>query len=121
VSVLIKLTSKGPVFFRQRRVGKFGKEFEFLRFRTMIPNNDPRIHQAYVRKFISERGKGEGLSKSFCCPRETLVGRFLRKSGLDELPQFINVLKGEMSLVGPARLSRTRLRNIVPSIFTGST
>jgi len=110
VPLLIKLTSKGPVFFRQERVGQFDKKFMFLKFRTMHVNNDSSIHQEYVKKLISEqkscavtKGNGEKtcIYKMKDDPRITPIGRYLRKMSLDEFPQFINVLKGEMSLVGP--------------------
>ena len=110
VPLLIKLTSKGPVFFRQERVGQFDKKFMFLKFRTMHVNNDSSIHQEYVKKLISEQkscavtnGNGEKtcIYKMKDDPRITPIGRYLRKMSLDEFPQFINVLKGEMSLVGP--------------------
>ena len=102
ISVVIKLTSAGPVFFRQKRVGQFGREFTFLKFRSMVVNNDPSIHQNYTRDLIA--GKAVAAGGTFKLkndPRVTPIGKFLRKSSLDELPQFINVLRGEMSLVGP--------------------
>lgn len=102
VAALIKATSKGPVFFKQKRIGEAGAEFTFLKFRSMHVNNDPTIHQEYVRKLISHELDGsEGTYKIKNDPRVTPIGKFLRKSSLDELPQFFNVLKGEMSLVGP--------------------
>jgi lipopolysaccharide/colanic/teichoic acid biosynthesis glycosyltransferase len=102
IGALIKLTSTGPVFFKQRRIGEAGREFTFLKFRSMFVNNDPSIHQEYVRKLISQQlTDANGTYKIMNDPRVTPVGRFLRKTSLDELPQFFNVLKGEMSLVGP--------------------
>ncbi len=108
IALLIKCTSKGPVLFRQQRVGRFGVPFTFLKFRSMYVNNDPKIHQEYVAKLISgqlQNGKEDRPSgatfKIVNDPRVTPFGRFLRKSSLDELPQLINVLTGEMSLVGP--------------------
>jgi lipopolysaccharide/colanic/teichoic acid biosynthesis glycosyltransferase len=104
ISLAIKLTSKGPVLFRQERVGKHGVPFGCLKFRTMHVNNDPKIHQEYVAKLI--RGDAaltsdSGVFKITNDPRVSAVGQLLRKCSFDELPQFINVLKGEMSLVGP--------------------
>jgi exopolysaccharide biosynthesis polyprenyl glycosylphosphotransferase len=108
IALLVKLTSEGPILFRQNRVGKYGAPFTFLKFRSMYANNDPRVHQEYVAKLIA--GKGDlqqpdgsrnGAYKLTNDPRITPLGRFLRKTSLDELPQFFNVLKGEMSLVGP--------------------
>ena len=108
LALAIKLTSKGPILFKQERVGRYGSPFTFLKFRSMECVNDPSIHQEYVRRFIagqthsSESGANRGdVYKIQEDPRVTRVGKFLRKSSLDELPQFINVLKGEMSLVGP--------------------
>jgi len=108
VALAIKLSSKGPVFFRQQRVGQHGKPFTFLKFRSMYLNNDSSVHEEYVRQLIAgqaekqpSNGKGTGVYKLTKDDRVTRVGAFLRKTSLDELPQFINVLKGEMSLVGP--------------------
>jgi exopolysaccharide biosynthesis polyprenyl glycosylphosphotransferase len=109
IALLIKMTSKGPVLFKQIRMGQYGEKFVFLKFRTMYPNNDPSIHKKFVTDFICDKdgcktGDGEGQKKVFKIihdPRVTPLGRFLRKSSLDELPQLYNVLKGEMSLVGP--------------------
>lgn len=115
IAIIIKATSEGPVFFRQERIGQFGKKFTFLKFRTMHANNNPKIHQEYIKKFISEQksyeangnenngdnGNKAGVFKIKDDPRVTPIGKLLRKTSLDELPQFINVLKGEMSLVGP--------------------
>jgi exopolysaccharide biosynthesis polyprenyl glycosylphosphotransferase len=108
IALLIKLTSKGPVFFRQERVGDRGRIFQCFKFRSMHAVNDPSIHKEYVRRLISGRrtsksGPGEAgaVYKIKHDPRVTPFGRFLRRTSLDELPQFWNVLKGEMSLVGP--------------------
>jgi lipopolysaccharide/colanic/teichoic acid biosynthesis glycosyltransferase len=107
IALAIKLSSKGPVLFRQERLGQYGQTFTFLKFRSMYTNCDAKIHQDYVNQFISgqvgESGT-DGAKQVFKIqqdPRVTAVGRFLRKTSLDELPQFINVLRGEMSLVGP--------------------
>jgi lipopolysaccharide/colanic/teichoic acid biosynthesis glycosyltransferase len=104
VSALVKFTSKGPVLFPQERVGAGGRPFTMVKFRTMHVNADPKIHQQYVEKFIQSgeaSGSGDKVFKIVDDPRLTAVGHFLRRSSLDELPQFWNVLKGEMSLVGP--------------------
>lgn len=106
IAIAIKLTSKGPVIFRQERLGQFGERFECLKFRTMHANNDPGIHRDYVQNFIAGRADqqaeaGPTIYKIKSDPRVTAVGKFLRKTSLDELPQFWNVLRGEMSLVGP--------------------
>lgn len=105
--MLVKISSKGPILFRQVRVGQFGRPFTFLKFRSMYDNNDRRIHQDFMKRVIkgAHDGKVEGEDKAVYKmtndPRITRIGRFLRRTSLDELPQFINVLKGEMSLVGP--------------------
>jgi lipopolysaccharide/colanic/teichoic acid biosynthesis glycosyltransferase len=110
IPLAIRITSKGPVLFRQERVGRFGKTFTFLKFRTMFIDCDDRIHKEYIKELIknrksieTEKKKGEKqlVYKINNDPRVTPIGRFLRKSSLDELPQFFNVLKGDMSLVGP--------------------
>jgi lipopolysaccharide/colanic/teichoic acid biosynthesis glycosyltransferase len=108
IALAIKLTSKGPVFFRQRRIGQHGVSFTFLKFRSMQVGNDASNHKEYVQRLIAGKaerhpsnGNGGGVYKLTKDPRITTVGAFLRRTSLDELPQFINVLRGEMSLVGP--------------------
>jgi len=108
IALAIKLTSKGPVIFEQERLGQFGAKFKCLKFRTMFTNNDPKIHREYVQGFIAgqanaanSNGTEPVVYKLTNDPRVTPVGRFLRKTSLDEFPQFWNVLRGEMSLVGP--------------------
>ena len=108
IALAIKLSSKGPIVFRQARLGQQGIRFTFLKFRSMCLGNDPSIDREYVRRFISgkrDRGRGDasqdGLNKMRNDPRITPIGKFLRRSSLDELPQLWNVLKREMSLVGP--------------------
>jgi lipopolysaccharide/colanic/teichoic acid biosynthesis glycosyltransferase len=106
IAALVKLSSKGPVLFKQRRLGKFGKGFLFLKFRTMYVDNDPEIHQRYVRELIQQKkdtaeASVDGIYKIKNDARVTPLGRFLRRSSLDELPQFFNVLSGDMALVGP--------------------
>ncbi len=107
--IAIKLTSKGPVLFRQVRLGQYGKKFTFLKFRSMYYRNDHTIHEQYVKSLIAGGGgpepNGAGNQrvqyKLTADPRITPLGKFLRKTSLDELPQFLNVLIGDMSLVGP--------------------
>jgi lipopolysaccharide/colanic/teichoic acid biosynthesis glycosyltransferase len=108
VAIIIKMTSKGPIFFRQERVGQFGSRFVFIKFRSMYVSTDAAIHKEYVRKFIvgkansaAQEGSKKGVYKITNDPRVTWIGRLLRRTSLDEIPQFWNVLKGEMSLVGP--------------------
>jgi len=104
IAVLIKLTSSGPVLFCQERVGQFGRTFNFYKFRSMYADNDPGVHRDYVTKLIEGAKhvqQPNGMYKLVNDPRVTPLGRLLRKTSLDELPQFINVLVGDMSLVGP--------------------
>jgi len=108
IAFAIKLTSKGPILFRQVRMGQYGKKFTFLKFRSMYVGNDHAIHEQYVKQFIAgAQGLEQGGSdqrkqyKLTADPRITRVGQLLRKTSLDELPQLLNVLSGEMSLVGP--------------------
>jgi exopolysaccharide biosynthesis polyprenyl glycosylphosphotransferase len=104
IAAAVKLTSSGPVLFRQYRVGQTGEPFTMLKFRTMHADADKAIHQAYVTQFIETTGvagNADAFFKIVNDPRVTRVGHFLRKTSLDELPQFWNVLKGDMSLVGP--------------------
>lgn len=107
IAAMVKLTSKGGVLFKQERLGQFGKTFTCLKFRSMHVNNDPKIHQDFMKRLIdgSHDGKADGESKPVFKmkndPRVTRIGRFLRRASMDELPQFLNVLKGDMSLVGP--------------------
>jgi len=108
IALAIKVSSKGPVLFRQQRVGRYGQNFTFLKFRSMYVGNDHLVHQRFVTKLISSEVGGESTGRDGDAvyklkndKRITRVGRFLRRTSLDELPQLINVLKGEMSLVGP--------------------
>jgi lipopolysaccharide/colanic/teichoic acid biosynthesis glycosyltransferase len=105
VAVAVRLESKGPVLFRQTRLGKDAQPFTFYKFRTMVDGNDPAIHRRYVENLIakpSEELKGDtGSFKIENDPRLTRLGGLLRRTSVDELPQLFNVLTGEMSLVGP--------------------
>ena len=106
IAALVKLTSAGPVFFRQERVGQLMKPFMMLKFRTMDVNTDHAIHHQFVSSFIKSGGHAAGAGKNGLFkiaddPRVTPIGRILRRTSLDELPQLWNVLRGDMSLVGP--------------------
>jgi lipopolysaccharide/colanic/teichoic acid biosynthesis glycosyltransferase len=106
IAALVKLGSKGPVFFRQTRIGEREKPFTMLKFRTMRTDVNHALHQEFVTKFIKSSGglaqpANDAPFKIARDPRVTRIGRFLRRTSLDELPQFINVLRGDMSLVGP--------------------
>ncbi len=101
--IAIRLDSPGPALFRQTRIGKNGKPFTFYKFRSMYHNIDRSAHEAFLKAYV--RGKvQEGAVELFKPVQDdqiTRVGRFLRKTSLDELPQLINILKGEMSFIGP--------------------
>lgn len=108
IAVLIRLTSPGPIFFRQIRIGRYGQRFTFFKFRTMYSESSESVHQKYVQQLIADTGEretdGDGNGAVYKIqddPRITPIGRFFRKTSLDELPQFWNVLKGDMSIVGP--------------------
>ena len=106
IGLAIKASSKGPVLFKQERLGQYGKPFTVLKFRSMRTDSDPKIHQQYVEQFIAGQVDGNSsqarpVFKIQKDPRVTSIGRLIRKTSLDELPQFWNVLSGEMSLVGP--------------------
>jgi exopolysaccharide biosynthesis polyprenyl glycosylphosphotransferase len=99
LGIAVKLDSRGPVFFRQRRIGERGKRFKMFKFRSMVRNADQ------IKGQLRERNEaGAGLFKISDDPRITRLGRFLRRTSLDELPQLLNVLRGDMSLVGPRPL-----------------
>ena len=99
IAIAIRLDTPGPVLFRQRRIGRTGSEFEMLKFRSMVAGAD-----APSARTSATSTRREGLFKIPDDPRITRVGRFIRRRSLDELPQLINVLRGEMSLVGPRPL-----------------
>lgn len=105
IAALVKATSKGPIFFRQDRVGEMATPFRMIKFRSMFTGSDSAIHQEFVTRFIASGAQSEPVKdapfKIANDPRITPLGRFLRKTSLDELPQFWNVLRGDMSLVGP--------------------
>ncbi len=106
IAAAIKLTSKGPVLFKQERVGQYGRLFTVLKFRSMYTQNDHSVHKDYVMKLIRNQAQptnseGAGVYKLTNDHRITPLGKILRRVSLDELPQIINVLMGDMSLVGP--------------------
>jgi len=106
IALLVKSRSRGPVLFRQIRIGQMMKPFTMLKFRTMTVNADHALHHEFVSSFIKASGPvaapgTNGVFKLTNDPRVTPIGRLLRKTSLDELPQLWNVLRGEMSLVGP--------------------
>jgi len=112
VGLAIKLDSPGPILFKQQRVKGLGPDgkpilFTFYKFRSMYHNADSSVHQKFMSDFINGNGRlhkdgnGKAMYKLAADRRVTRVGRFIRKTSLDELPQLINVIKGDMSLVGP--------------------
>ncbi len=106
VALAIRLDSEGPIFFRQRRVGLNGVEFNMFKFRSMYHRCDDTLHrEAIARYMANETVNGDASTnlhyKQIDDPRVTRVGRFIRKMSFDELPQFFNILRGEMTLVGP--------------------
>ena len=96
IAIIIKITSKGPVFFSQKRVGRDGKEFKMYKFRSMVVNAEE-----LKEKLAAQNEMSGPMFKMKDDPRVTKVGKFIRKTSIDELPQLWNVLKGDMSLVGP--------------------
>ena len=104
-ALAIALDSPGPVLFVQNRVGKGGRKFKLYKFRTMYVNSDTGGHRAFMKAFvhgeISDSTGGKAVYKPFSECQLTRVGRILRKTSLDELPQLLNVIRGNMSLVGP--------------------
>ena len=96
IAIIIKFTSKGPVFFSQKRVGRDGKEFKMYKFRSMVVNAEE-----LKEKLVARNEMSGPMFKMKDDPRVTKVGKFIRKTSIDELPQLFNVLKGDMSLVGP--------------------
>lgn len=119
LAALVKLTSEGPVLFRQGRVGLMATPFTMLKFRSMYTKSDSAIHQKFVTDFIksgSQQGQssGEQIFKIVNDPRVTPLGAILRKTSLDELPQLWNVLRGDMSLVGPRPPLRYELEQYRP-------
>jgi exopolysaccharide production protein ExoY len=110
--LLIKLSSKGPALYGQARIGRGGKCFLCLKFRTMYPDADSRL-QILLKENPNLKKEWEENFKLKNDPRVTPIGRFLRKTSLDELPQFWNVLKGDLSVVGPRPLVRTELQRFL--------
>jgi len=105
VGIAIRLDSPGPIFFVQERIGKGGKPFNIMKFRTMYHSIDKSAHREFMKAFVNgqiKQDKGEeAIFKPMTAAQITRVGRILRKTSLDELPQIINIIKGEMSFVGP--------------------
>ena len=105
IGILIKIESKGPVFFLHERVGKNGKSIKIYKFRTMVKNAE-ELFQKFSLEQINEFERNFKLQND---PRVTKMGRMLRKSSIDELPQLLNILKGELSLIGPRPVIKEEL------------
>lgn len=108
IAIAVRISSRGPILFRQERIGQYGKPFTFLKFRSMYVDNDHSEHKEFVTKLICQDTSGGATAQNAPVvykltndKRVTRVGKFLRRTSLDELPQLVNVLKGDMSLVGP--------------------
>ena len=124
IGLLVKLTSKGPIIYTSKRVGKDGKVFNFYKFRSMVANAENELENLLAQNEI----EGGVIFKMKEDPRITKFGKFLRKTSLDELPQLFNIFKGDMSLVGPRPCTvreyelyceRDKLRLKVPQGLTG--
>ncbi len=105
-AILIRIDSKGPIFFRQKRVGKNGVQFDMFKLRSMYVDSDDSFHRESIKQYmngaaLNDKVDADNLYKLVDDPRVTRIGRFIRKFSIDELPQFINVFRGEMTLVGP--------------------
>jgi lipopolysaccharide/colanic/teichoic acid biosynthesis glycosyltransferase len=105
-AAIVRLESRGPILFRQKRIGQNGRAFTILKLRTMYVNADSTVHEAYVQRYIAGQvgtgsDAGAPVFKLVGDARITRAGRWLRRLSLDELPQLVNVLRGDMSLVGP--------------------
>jgi len=132
VAVAVRMNSRGPVLFKQRRLGRDMQPFTVLKFRTMVTDSSPELHQRYIAELMSTEpasvvppgvegngnGNGNGTVKKLTeDPRVTRVGRYLRRVSLDELPQLFNVVGGTMSLVGPRPALEYELQHYSPEHF----
>jgi len=121
LALIVKATSPGPVFFVQERLGRDGEPFRFYKFRSMKHKSGDAIHRQFAAMFINgdehgcaESNAGEKVFKLKKDPRVTPIGSFMRRTSLDELPQLFNILKGEMSLVGPRPPIAYEIENYLP-------
>lgn len=119
IAAAIKLDSRGPVLFRQRRLGRHARPFTVFKFRSMIDGASSESHQRYLSELCGSATMvgGGGLKKLIDDPRVTRVGAVLRRTSLDELPQLVNVVRGEMSLVGPRPALEYEMRYYRPEHF----
>ncbi len=109
IAILVKFSSRGPIFFLQKRIGKDMKTFNCIKFRTMHPEAED-ILENLIRTNLELRKEFEETQKLKNDPRITNIGKFLRKTSLDEIPQFLNVLKMEMSIVGPRPIVKGEIK-----------
>ncbi|TMC98629.1 MAG: sugar transferase [Chloroflexi bacterium] len=116
VALMVRIDSRGPVFFRQERLGRDGRPFRMWKFRSMYHNSDDGRHRDAALAWFAAQSNGHGY-KSLADPRITRVGRFLRRTSLDEIPQLFNVLSGDMSLVGPRPAIAYELAHYQPWYF----
>ena len=121
IALFIKQSGPGPVFYIQERLGRDGRPFRFYKFRSMQHNSDDAIHRQFAAMFINgdnegcaDTNQGEEVFKMKEDPRVTSIGAWLRKTSLDELPQLFNIIKGEMSLVGPRPPISYEIENYQP-------
>ena len=124
LSLLVKRSSPGPIFYVQERLGLNGRPFLFFKFRTMRMDTDDNVHRRFAAMFINgdregccEHNGGKPIFKIELDPRVTGIGRFLRRSSLDELPQLLNIIRGDMSLVGPRPPISYEIENYRPWHF----
>ena len=119
IALLVRLDSPGPAFFRQTRLGQGMKEFTALKFRTMHVNADDSQHREYIAQTMSAAASAgaNGIYKLDRADAVTRVGAFLRRTSLDELPQLLNVLRGDMSLVGPRPCIPYEIEHFAPHHF----
>jgi lipopolysaccharide/colanic/teichoic acid biosynthesis glycosyltransferase len=118
IALAIRLDTPGPLLFRQQRVGRDRRRFTVLKFRTMHDGVSPAAHRLYIAQLAAGDGAaGDGLKKLTGDPRVTRVGAFLRRTSLDELPQLVNVVRGEMSIIGPRPAIEYELEHYEPEHF----
>jgi lipopolysaccharide/colanic/teichoic acid biosynthesis glycosyltransferase len=117
VAIAVRLDSRGPALFRQERVGLEGRTFRVAKFRSMHVDASDEMHRRYIEQLAAGEATEDGLKKLTADPRVTRVGRFLRSTSLDELPQLLNVVAGEMSLIGPRPALAYELEHYRPEHF----
>lgn len=117
VAIALRLDTPGPTLFRQRRIGREGREFTMLKFRSMHVGASSAAHRLYIAELVDSRAPAGGLLKLTEDPRVTRVGALIRKASVDELPQLLNVIAGQMSLVGPRPAMPYELEHYEPEHF----